>query len=99
MPLFDEHQLGIRYLAGSAGGVVDEGKGVVLTLGDERWHRHLGAGERIKVDFVRFIVPLARLSESPRCEGGGEFNDTVEPCRTGCDPLNRIPFAVSTQAS
>ncbi|GIT00485.1 MAG: hypothetical protein CM1200mP26_21970 [Acidimicrobiales bacterium] len=30
MPLLDEHQFGIRYLAGSAGGVVDEGKGVVF---------------------------------------------------------------------
>ncbi len=99
MALFDEHQLGISNFAGSAGGMVDEGKGVVVALGDKRWHSHLGKGERVKVDFVRFIVPLARLSESPRCEGGGEFSYAVESCRIGRDPFHRISFAVLTQAS
>ncbi len=52
MALFDEHQLGIRNLAGSADGVVNERKGIVVALGDERWRRHLGEGEWLKVDLI-----------------------------------------------
>lgn len=52
MALFDEHQLGIRNLAGSADGVVDERKGIVVALGDKRWRRHLGEGEWLKVDLI-----------------------------------------------
>ena len=52
MAFFDEHQLGIRNSASSAGGVVDERKSVVNALGDKRWRCHLGEGEWLKVDFV-----------------------------------------------